>query len=81
MLVFVAGSIIVVALGVAALRGRTELAIGIAVGLGLAGVAAAAAPAFTLKQIPVWLPALPFAVIALTLLCFGVLAWWWGTDR
>ena len=56
-------------------------AIGVAIGLGLAGLAAAAVPAVSLHQIPPWLPALPFACVALTLFFFGGLAWWWGRDR
>jgi hypothetical protein len=81
MLVIVAGCLALVALSIAAMRKRAELVIGIALGLLLAGLASVGAPAVTLQSMPVWLPALPFAVIALTLLVFGVLAWWWGTDR
>ncbi len=81
MLVFVAGCVAALALGVAVVRGRVELAIGIAVGLVIAGGVAAAAPAIHLKEIPVWLPPLPFALVAFTLFAFGALAWWWGTDR
>lgn len=60
---------------------RIELAFGLGLGLGLAWLGGLLLPGFTLKTMPVWLPALPFALVALTLLCFGVLAWWWGTDR
>jgi hypothetical protein len=81
MLAFVAGSLLVIALLVATLRNRAEFAIGVAIGLALAGIAAAAAPVFSLQQIPPWLPALPFACVALTLFFFGGLAWWWGSDR
>ena len=81
MLAFVAGCLLLVALLVAALRNRAEFAIGVAIGLGLAGLAAAAVPAVSLHQIPPWLPALPFACVALTLFFFGGLAWWWGRDR
>jgi hypothetical protein len=81
MLVFVAACLAVIALLVAALGKRTEFAIGIAIGLGLAGVAAVAVPSFNVQTMPIWLPALPFALVAVTLLFFGVLAWWWGTDR
>jgi hypothetical protein len=34
-----------------------------------------------IQHIPLWLPPLPFAVVAITLLYFGVLAWWWGRRR
>ena len=81
MLVIVAVCMAVLALIVAVLRKRIEFAIGIGVGMALAGIAAAVLPTFSLKTMPVWLPALPFALVAFTLLCFGVLAWWWGTDR
>ena len=81
MLVIAAGCIIVLALGVAVVRGRAELAIGVAIGLAVAGGIAAVGPALRLEQVPVWLPPLPFAIVAATLFFFGALAWWWGTDR
>lgn len=82
MLAIVAGSLFLIAVLVAALRNRVNFAIGLALGLALAGVAAAAAPAIHLHTIPPWLPALPFACVALTLFFFGGLAWWWGrSDR
>jgi hypothetical protein len=81
MLVFVAGGIACVALLIAALRKRVDVAIGIALGLAVAGVAAAVVPNIKIEQIPPWLPALPFACVALMLFFFGALAWWWGTDR
>jgi hypothetical protein len=81
MLGLVAGCLLLVALLVAALRGRVEFVIGIAIGLALAGVAAVASPGFDVHKIPPWLPALPFAFVALTLFFFGALAWWWGSDR
>lgn len=34
----------------------------------------------SLEHIPLWAPALPFALIAVTLFGFGVLAWIWGED-
>ena len=34
-----------------------------------------------LKDIPLWLPPLPFAAIAITLFVFGIMAWLWGDDR
>ncbi|HET9693617.1 MAG TPA: hypothetical protein VFP48_04465 [Steroidobacteraceae bacterium] len=30
------------------------------------------------EPFPVWAPALPFALIAITLFGFGLLAWFWG---
>ena len=81
MLVFMAGCLLTVALCVAVFRGRAEFVIGIAAGLSLAGVAAATVPPISAHEIPIWLPPLPFACIALTLFVFGGLAWWWGDDR
>lgn len=31
-------------------------------------------------HIPVWAPAVPFALIAITFFAFGVLAWFWGEE-
>jgi len=81
MLALVAGCLLLVALVIAMLSNRAEFAIGVAIGLALAGVAAAGAPTLDLHKIPPWLPALPFACVALTLFFFGGLAWWWGRDR
>ena len=32
-------------------------------------------------SMPVWLPALPFALIATVLFAFGLLAWRWGDEQ
>ena len=34
----------------------------------------------SLDHMPVWVPAVPFALIALTLFGFGLLAWFWSED-
>ena len=34
-----------------------------------------------MHEMPIWLPPLPFAVIALTLLGLGIGAWFSGKDR
>ena len=81
MLVFVAGCLLTVALCIAVLRRRADFVIGIAVGLAAAGAAAGTVPTFSADTIPVWLPPLPFACVALMLFFFGGLAWWWGSDR
>ena len=60
---------------------RIELAFGLGLGLALAWLLGLFAPSVSLQTMPVWLPALPFALIAATLAGFGVLAWWWGSDR
>ena len=33
-----------------------------------------------MTHMPLWLPALPFAIVALTLFGFGLLAWIWAED-
>lgn len=57
----------------------SRLAVGLGIGAALVvigGPILRAAADF--DHMPVWLPALPFAVIALVLFGFGVLAWVWG---
>jgi hypothetical protein len=62
-------------------RNRPILAFGIFLGtVGICVLAAIVRPS-GLDHIPVWLPALPFAVVAVALFYFGILAWWWGRDR
>lgn len=57
----------------------SQLARGIAIGAALVLVGAPAVRALgAVDHMPVWLPALPFALIALTLFAFGLLAWFWG---
>jgi hypothetical protein len=64
----------------ALLRG-SRLAIGLLVGAGLAlfGFPLLRSLAST-GHVPVWAPALPFAVIATSLFAFGLLAWFWSDD-
>jgi hypothetical protein len=59
----------------------SRLALGLAIGAGIAflgSLVLQARPVF--DHMPVWVPALPFAVIAVTLFGFGALAWFWGED-
>jgi hypothetical protein len=58
-------------------RFATGLAIGAA--LALVGVPVVRSIA-SMEHFPVWVPALPFAVIAITLFAFGLLAWFWGEE-
>jgi hypothetical protein len=63
-------------------RKRPLLGFGIFLGMAAASILAVL---FTpgpggIQHIPVWLPALPFAIVALTLFAFGVLAWMWGRN-
>jgi hypothetical protein len=64
-----------------AVRKRPELGFGIAVGVALAWVVLALAPKLTMHTIPLWLPPLPFALVAFALFFFGFLAWFWGDDK
>jgi hypothetical protein len=57
---------------------RPQLATGVLIGVVGAAVVVGIFRAVQLHEIPVWLPALPFAVVALTLFFFGFLAWYWG---
>lgn len=57
-------------------RRRRPLAIGILAGVVLAGIFVAAI--HPLDHIPLWLPPLPFALVACSLFFFGGLAWYWG---
>ena len=34
----------------------------------------------TFNEVPLWLPPLPFAVVAVTLFAFRILAWVWGDE-
>jgi hypothetical protein len=70
--------LILFALWTLAWRRRPVLAFGIFLGAASVGVLAALVRPGALEHIPVWLPPLPFAVVAVTLLYFGVLAWLWG---
>ena len=33
-----------------------------------------------MQRMPIWVPALPFALVAISLFGFGLLAWFWGED-
>jgi hypothetical protein len=65
---------------VVAWRYQRRFAIGTVVGAVVAALVAWIARPFELTQIPIWLPPLPFALVAITLFCFGALAWFWGED-
>ena len=60
----------------------SRFAIGIAVGVLVAlGVGAVVRAIGSAGPMPVWVPALPFALIALALFAFGLLAWFWGDEQ
>lgn len=59
----------------------SKFAIGLAIGAALVPVTGLLLHAFPpFDHMPVWAPALPFAVIAITLFGFGALAWFWGEE-
>jgi hypothetical protein len=57
---------------------KPQLAAGVLIGALAAIAVALLYRAADFHEIPVWLPALPFAVVAVALFGFGVLAWYWG---
>lgn len=59
----------------------SQLARGIAIGAILVLVCEPLVrPVIAQEHLPVWVPALPFALIAITLFGFGLLAWYWGEE-
>ncbi len=62
-------------------RSQPLLAVGIGIGVLLGWFVGVTVDAPSLENIPLWLPPLPFAIVALALFFFGVLAWFWGEDR
>lgn len=77
-------TLVVLALMLLTIRGllrRSRFAIGIAVGAAIAVAAWSTSRAVvSVDEIPLWLPPLPFALVAATLFCFGLLAWIWSED-
>ena len=69
-----------VLLWMVAWRRRRSFAIGALIGAAVALIAYMLIPPLTVKTMPIWLPASPFALVAITLFSFGVLAWIWGED-
>ena len=60
---------------------HSRLAQGLVLGVGLALAGQMLVSKFiALPHMPIWLPALPFALTALTLFGFGLLAWVWTED-
>ncbi len=67
-------------LWVMAWRYQRRFAVGTVVGAVGGLLVAWLARPIELDHIPLWLPPLPFALVAVTLFCFGILAWFWGED-
>lgn len=57
---------------------RPQLAYGVLIGVICAALVTFLSRSVEFHEIPVWLPAVPFAVVALALFFFGFLAWYWG---
>jgi hypothetical protein len=60
---------------------QSRLAVGIGIGVVLGAIGASLVGAIGgIDHMPVWAPALPFALIAISLFGFGLLAWFWGEN-
>ncbi len=59
---------------------RPQLAGGAVIGVVCGAVVMLVFRTLSFEEMPIWLPALPFAVIAITLFGFGFLAWYWGRE-
>jgi hypothetical protein len=75
------GALALLALWGLAWRNQPTLAFGIFLGTVSVCVLGALILPFDIQHIPIWLPALPFTIVAIVLLYFGILAWWWGRRR
>jgi hypothetical protein len=71
----VSGFLLFLLLWGAAWRRQPNLAVGIFIGVAIAAVVAAFVRRLDVHDVPLWLPPLPFAVVAISLLCFGIWAW------
>jgi hypothetical protein len=67
--------LVLLAAWAAAWRSNPAMALGIGIGILMGWLAAGMAGRIHLDEIPIWLPPLPFAVVAATLIIFGVLVW------
>ena len=75
------GLVLFLALWGAAWRRQPNLALGIFFGVVIAVVVAALVRPSQLHSVPIWLPPIPFAAVALSLLGFGIWAWVLGRQR
>lgn len=81
MLLTVLGCLALVAIFCLTWRRWPQFALGLLFGTLLALPFAAILPTPTIDTLPIWLPPLPLALIAATLLAFGIAAWRIGTRR
>jgi hypothetical protein len=77
-LLSIIGLLVLLALWSFAWRNRPILAFGIFLGTASVWVIAALVRPSGLGHVPLWLPPLPFAIVAIALFYFGILAWVWG---
>jgi hypothetical protein len=75
------GLVLFLALWGAAWQREPNLALGVFFGVAIAAVVAALVRASHLHTVPLWLPPLPLAVIAISLFGFGIWAWVLGRER
>jgi len=77
----IAGFVVFLILWGLAWRRQPTLAFGIFIGVAMGWVIALTVGPISLETMPIWLPATPFAVVAVTLLCLGVVVWFRGDDK
>jgi hypothetical protein len=78
LLSLIVGTLVLMALWGLAWKSSPMLAIGILIGGAAVWAVAVILQPSAIQHIPIWLPPLPFAVVAATLFYFGALAWLWG---
>jgi hypothetical protein len=77
----ISGLVLFLALWGVAWQRQPNLGLGIFFGVAIAAVVAALVRASHLHSVPLWLPPLPLAVIAISLFGFGIWAWVLGRER
>ena len=77
----ISGLVLFLALWGMAWRRQPNLALGIFLGVAIAALVAALVRPSQLHSVPVWLPPLPFAAVAISLFGFGIWAWVLGRKR
>jgi hypothetical protein len=75
------GLILFLALWGVVWRRQPNLALGIFFGVAIAAVVAALVRPSHVQSVPLWLPPLPFAAVAVSLFGFGIWAWVLGRER
>jgi hypothetical protein len=80
-LLSIIGMLVFLALWSLAWRSRPILAFGIFLGTASVWLLAVVLRPSGIQHVPIWLPPLPFSIVALALFYFGILAWVWGRTR